>query len=538
MIFSRTKLFILTVLLVGFFNPAEAQDRVRRNVEVEWESNDNASGYEIQVTRKDDVSKKPLVFKTKTPQWSATIKPGLYKMQVRALDDRGVPGSWSDPAELLVKLPAVFPIKPESKKILSAKEEVKEEVSFQWAEVPGASKYIFKAVSIDGAWSHEKELTETSLSTEVPVASAVQWEVVAFDAKGEEGDKWKTPEAFELHGPELASPAIQKPISEFIREINWSVSPYATSYRYDLQYYNRKIKKWELIESKTDLTERVIAIDSSRPTGTYRLEVQAQTDKRAASQRAKLDFKMRGGFRTPASLDNAILRDSITKPTNYYFIASYFTTQVQYQFSNYDKNSNVSFDALGAVGRVGLGYQNPRSSWGTFGIADVSAFIIGGETFNFTSFELHATRSLRVSGAGKFLLGTGLYMRELPMVEGTNTTGFNGAGKVSSIGPHIGFTYWVPMTDSYGVQLNGRGYYSLKGSTPAGDLAPSLSYQMGILGSYRLTSAWMGFLGYAYRMDSVNYETMNSSLSFAQPGQENELTFKGHFLNLLFEYSF
>lgn len=531
--------FIFIGWIVGIVIPAEAQTRVRRNVEVEWESNDNASGYEIQVTRKDDTSKKPLLFKTKTSKWEATIKPGMYIMQVRAFDDRGVPGSWSPGAELLVKLPAVYPLKPEAKEIIKATDEVNHSTTFQWEEVPGAAKYVFTASSDDGLWTFNKELSETSITIDVPVATSLKWNVVAFDPKNEEGDLWKQAEVFEIHGPALKKPEIDKPMSQYVRDIKWSESPYAKRYKYDLNFYNKKTKKWELVESRSDLVEPALPVDSSRPTGSYRLLVQAQTERRDSSPYAKMDFKMKGGFRTPASLDTAILRDSISKPTNFYFIASYFATQAQYSYLNYDDIVNVSFDALGAVGRVGLGYQDPKSKWGAFGIADISTFIIGGKSFSFTSLELHSTYAMRAGRAGQFLLGAGAYLRELPIVRGDVGTGFQGAGKISTMGPHLGFIYWVPLSDYYGLQVNGRGYYSLAGSAPSGDVGATLSYQMGVLGSYRVGTNWMSYLGYAYRNDNVTYDSMGgSATSFAQPGQQNEVNFEGHFLNLIFEYSF
>lgn len=539
MILRLASFFILTALMTASIDAAEAQNRVRRNVEIEWESIEGASGYEIQVTRKDESSKKPLVFKTNEAKWIATIKPGAYIMQLRAFDDRGVPGSWSPGSELLVKLPSIYPLQPESNKILQSKDPITHSVPFSWEKVPGAAKYKLTASSEDNSWTYEKELEDTSVTVDVPVANGYRWEVVAFDPKGEEGDRWKISEQFEVHGPALKKPTIEKPMSQYIREIRWSEPEYAKNYRYDLNFYNKKKKKWEVVESRAGLKEAVLPVDSSRPTGTYRLVVTAQSERREDSAYSKIDFKMKGGFRTPASLNTAILRDSITKPTNFYFIASYFATQAQYEFTNHDDLANVSFDAMGGVGRLGLGYQGQNSKWGAFGIADMSTFIIGGQNFNFTSIELHATRSLRAGRAGQFLLGAGVYSREIPVVEGTPAAGFSGAGKVSTMGPHIGFTYWVPMSDRYGLQVNGRAYYSLMGSAPNGDVEATVSYQMGVLGSYRMSSSWMAYMGYAYRADNVSYNTRaGDALSFAQPGQMNEVRFQGHFINMMFEFSF
>jgi hypothetical protein len=60
-----------------------------------------------------------------------------------------------------------------------------------------------------------------------------------------------------------------------------------------------------------------------------------------------------------------------------------------------------------------------------------------------------------------------------------------------------------------------------------------------LLGSYRLNRAWMGYAGYAYRKDELRYDTDPSDPdSFARPGQVNEISIDGHYLNLILEFSF
>jgi hypothetical protein len=106
------------------------------------------------------------------------------------------------------------------------------------------------------------------------------------------------------------------------------------------------------------------------------------------------------------------------------------------------------------------------------------------------------------------------------------------------MGPHAGFTYWQPFSERYGMQINGRVYYSLFGSSPGGDIEPSISFQYGILGSYRIGKAWMGYVGYTYRADHANFKSNpDDPLSFSN-GQSNEVNYLGHYLNMSFEYSF
>lgn len=519
---------------------AEAPFKVRRNVEVEWDQIEGAISYEVQVIRKDDQKKKPLRFKMKEPGWSATIKPGTYLMQIRSVDDRGVPGDWSPASEMIVKLPAIIANYPEANSIVISKEEASQELAFRWEPVPGAVKYKFRARSPNGSWSIEKEVRDADLETSVPVGGFINWEVTAVDEKGDDGDKWDAPQTFELRGPQIKKPVIEKPLSAYIKEVKWAAPSFAKNYLYDLQYQNPKTRKWEAVEKKTDHVGNTLTLDTSRPSGKYRLQVQAMGDHRANSPFAKLEFEMMGNFRDPAALENAILRESITKPTNYYAIASYLITQVQYEGRNFDANMKPTFEALGGTGRIGAGYQDPESKWGGFGIVDLSGFTIGGDNFQFASVEAHLTRKLEFGQGGLLLFGSGFFTKELPVVLGNQTDGFNGIGKVRSMGPHAGVTYWMPLSSRLGLQANARAYYTLLGSAPNGGALQSvLSFQYGALGSYRLNKSWMGYAGYAYRVDAALFEANSSDAqSFASPGQINEVNLQGHYLNLILEFSF
>jgi hypothetical protein len=529
----------LTLFLALAVFGAEAADRVRRNVLIEWEKIDGASAYEVQVVRKDDSMKKPLRFKTKEPKWSATIKPGLYNMQIRSYDDRGVPGDWSPPSELTVKLPAIIALAPSANEVVNASAEKSDEVRFKWEPVSGAIKYRIHAQSASGAWTADKDVDTNSATLDAPAGEFINWTVVAIDDKDETGDTWEAPQSFELRGPPLAKPDIEKPISTYLKELKWKQPDFASNYSYTLKYLNPQTKKWEQIDTKSGQSENVIKLDTSRPTGRYRLYVQAKAERRKPSPYAQLDFDMRGGYEDEKSVDNAILRESITKPTKFYAIASYLVTKIDYTQKDFDNNASTHFAAVGGTGRVGLGYQPPDNKWGGFGIIDYSGFVIKGQNFKFASMEAHVTRKLEFGQGGLLLFGTGLYSKELPAVKGTPTDGFEGLGKARTMGPHAGFTYWTPISSRFGLQANARAYYSVMGGGPSGEkIHSSLSYQYGLLGSYRLNKVWMGYIGYAYRIDDAQWASKGGMTSYTESGQVNQITIQGHYLNLILDFSF
>lgn len=539
MIPHSVRFFCATLVLVLAVGTAQAEERVRRNVEIEFEKIEGASSYEIQVVRKDDSKKKPIKFKMREPKWSATIKPGIYSMQIRSYDDRGVPGDWSPPSDITVKLPSVIGLKPSANEVVNASAEKTDEVKFQWVPVQGAAKYRVHAQSANGTWVQDKDIETNSVTLDVPCGEYINWTVAAIDDEGEVGDTWEAPQSFELRGPPLTKPAIEKPISAYLKEMQWKKPDFATSYAYSLKYLNPQTKKWEQVDSQQDYPDNVLKLDTTRPSGRYKLVVQAKAERRKPSPAVALDFEMKGGYKDEKAVDNAILRQSIAKPTKFYAIASYLLTKIDYRQKDVDNNSSNHFGALGGTGRIGLGYQHPDSNWGGFAIADLSGFVIGGKNFKFASFEGHITRKLEFGQGGLLLFGTGLYSKELPVVTGSPSDGFEGVGKARNLGPHAGFTYWTPLSARFGLQANARAYYSYMGGGPSGEkITSSLSYQYGLLGSYRVNKKWMGFAGYAYRIDDSQWAAKGGADSFAQAGQLNQVTVQGHYLNLILDFSF
>jgi hypothetical protein len=520
---------------------AAAGAKVRRNVEVEWEGVEDASLYEVRVVRKDDRSKKAQTFKLKESKWSANINPGIYLMEIRSYDQRGVPGEWSPPSEMEVKLPAIIVKSPQPGQEIEAKNADKDKLNLEWEPVPGADHYHVTAKSTTSDWKDERDFPGTAAEMNTPVGQNIEWNVAAVDPKGTAGEVSEKPYQVEFKGPALEKPEIEKPRSKYVREVEWKAPPYAAKYNYDLSYYNAKKKKWEQVESKQGIDETKVKLDVGRPSGKYRLAVQAQAEHRKVSPKVQMDFFARGNFRDPAAFDKAILRDSLQKPTDFYAIASYLITSMNYAAKDYDANSTPRpFAALGGTGRIGLGYQSVEDNWGGFAIGDLSGFVIHGQSFKFASVEGHITRKLELGQNGILLAGTGLFAKELPLISGSAVDGYSSTDKVRTIGPHAGFTYWFPFNERWGLQANARAYYTLMGSSSSGKSAKSsLSYQYGLLGSYRMSRVWMGYAGYAYRVDDARYATNpDPHVSFAQPGQINEIKIDGHYLNLIMEFSF
>ncbi len=501
----------------------------------------DATLYELQIVRKDEKNAKPLRVKLQAPTWSATVRPGLYKMQLRSFDERGAPGDWSPPSELQVKLPSVVMTEPKPEAVITEKSGSTHSLQLAWEPVPGAAHYKVEIKSTTTDWHADNEVREAKWQVDVPVAQSFSWNVTAIEANGQPGEVNATASGVQVIGPPVTKPEIEKPLNRYVEELHWSASENAKTYNYEVKYYNPVKKKWFLIEHKEGYSSNTIKFKSERPSGLYRLKVQAVGERRQPSRTVQLDVETRGGFRDPAALNREMLRDSITKPTNFYAIASYLVTEIQYQAINREANAVSTFKARGGTGRIGIGYHNPESEWGGFAIVDQSGFIISGQNPKFASIEAHLTHKLELGQSGLILLGAGIFSKELPAIEGSGAT-FTSVGKMSSIGPHLGFTYWVPFNQRFGVQVNARAYEVMTGHSVNGQaVAPALSYQYGLLGSYRLAPAWMGYAGYAYRLDQANYKSIPKQMdpkSYDKTGGINSIAIEGHYLNFILEFSF
>ncbi|MCB0387071.1 MAG: hypothetical protein KDD43_16875, partial [Bdellovibrionales bacterium] len=299
---------------------------------------------------------------------------------------------------------------------------------------------------------------------------------------------------------------------------------------------------WKTVSRIRGQKESPLPFDLSNPTGYYKLRVQARAPLREKSEIAEIQFEVRGGIRSPAALEEAQLRDSLERPSHIYYIASYLVTQVNYTGTDRERNSISTFSALGGTGRLGIGYQNANSLWGGFGIVDLSGFDLDGKRYTFGAAEMHGTYK-QFWGKNQVLYGAGVFLKQLPDLRGSESTGFNGLGKVQNYGPHIGVQLWRPISSRFGFQVQTRAYVSLFGSAPNGQsIAPALSYQAGVLGTYRVNSQMMGYAGYVYRLDHSNYDASPFGAShpdsFAESGDLNSVELGGHYLNLKLEYSY
>lgn len=217
---------VLAQSLVFAAEETPAAAATRRGVNLEWEPIEEATGYELELT--SVATNKRASFKTREPKWNGNINSGRYKMRLRAFDDRGVPGAWSDPEQIFVKLHSPKLIRPAEKAELKTNEVEKETVKFSWEFIAGAKEY---RIVINGGTSVSQNISGVETSIELPVAKTYTWTVVALMPDGSDGEVGPS-QSFTLIGKKLNKPEIAEPETEFVQELSWSKPDRVESFDY------------------------------------------------------------------------------------------------------------------------------------------------------------------------------------------------------------------------------------------------------------------------------------------------------------------
>lgn len=531
--------FFLILFQLAF---ASAQSG-KRSVSFEWEPIEGARSYEVFIKKvKKDAESKDFTFKSANPVFSGALKPGQYTMKLRSVDNRGVPGPWSPENDFLVPLESVKLLSPAPKAKITAKNSKEVDVEFQWKEVPGSTSYLFELSSDDNQLQIKEVLQKNEFEKSIPAGTNFTWKVKAMGDHGAESDSYSLAEASVL-GEKLQKPKIEKPESDFVREVKWSRPDSAEKFDYVISKYNAQTKKWEKIKSVKDDSTESTNFDEQWTGGKYKFSIRAKADRLPSSDVSSIQFDVRNGDRSPAAEYVSTVRQSIDRITGWYGIASYLITQIKYEnsyrTSDGNSDSNQNFNATGGTGRLGAGWLGKNTPWGFLAILDLSGFLKDNKPATFASLEASAVYRKVVGDRGEARFYAGLFYKEIPQVIPTDINSGSSDTTVknySTLGPHLGAEYWYSMTQKLGVQVHTHLYYNMiKVSTPSGGShQPLMSTQYGFLGSYRLRPKLTGLAGVSYRQDKSSYTDESS----ANDGKKTTTTLEGTYLNFFAEYSF
>jgi hypothetical protein len=536
----------LILFLITFTAPwvtASAQ-AFRRDVSFEWEELPNAKSYDVQITsfRKD--GGKAMTFKTKEPVWNGKLVPGKYGMSLRGRDVRGVPGEWSPVSEFMVNLDPVKVQAPLEKATIAATDDQEISQKFEWLPVNGANEYRFELSSDDGKTTLNELTKETHFTATLPVAQKYTWKVTGIGQNEMQSDS-VTVTAFAVQGPKIDPPKITPPETEFVREVKWLKPKNSENVDVTLMKLNPRTRHWEKVLVQENFAGESLAFDEKFEGGTYSLIIKAKAPLRTPSSASKVQFKVVSGDRSPAAEYTALVRTSIDRVVGWYAVASYLITQIDYSGESPETGGRTTTTALGGTGRLGAGYFSPNDRWGFLTILDLSGFIISGANRTYSSIEVSGISRSPVGDRGELRGIAGLYYQELPQLIGSPAVGATSSSDILFVqtavaGPHVGAEYWHSLTPKFGFQMNSHFYYSmLTMKTPNGNnVEPRISYQLGLMGSYRFSRRFTGLMGLTHRTDQVAYKAVKTGSVIEGTGNYDESRVTGNYLSFFAEYEF
>ncbi len=515
---------------------ADPSSKSRRVTNFEWDPIAQAKSYEIEITPVGAEKKEPYRFTVNDPVWNGELKPGKYTMRLRSRDRRGVPGDWSSPEEFYVKLYAPKPLSPLAQVQIKSNETETYELTLQWEYQSEASKYKIHIEDETKRFMQDLESSEGQIKVKVPVARNYSWSITGFDKQGKEGEVFGGAIPFTVLGKKLETPKIDIPESPYVRELRWNAVPHTEKYKYSLLRKGND-RKWRKFKEE-DVTETTLLFDPKWKGGEYKLNVSSSGTLREVSKQHSIVFRVVNGDRSVAAEQKASMRKAIERTVDWYFIASYLITQIQYSAVNVDQGSAPSTGAIGGTGRLGAGYLDENSPFGFLGIVDLSGFIIGQKNYTYPGLEAHGIFRWASGELGEIRISGGAYYKEIPEILGNAETGEFKVSQLGAFGLHGGGEYWYSLNSKLGLQVNGRVYFPVSGKTPNGKpLIASPSYQFGFLGSLRLNPKATGLMGYAFRKDEINYQASNAT-ALAAGYSSNKTSVVGHYLNFFLEWDF
>lgn len=528
----RSWLLFFSIVFSGL-TMAHAERLPLRGVTLEWDAIEGASYYDVEISDKDK-ARAPKTSLTQEPIWKGKLQPGFYLMRVRGKDHRKVPGDWSEVMEVTVQLEVPHVEKPGQQFRLDSKKNDEDDFNFQWKKVPGAKKYVLTLESDDKSFQKEIETDNLEQGVTLPIGHKISWKLVAKNNKGLESEAPAEGE-IEAWGPELAPPVLKKPENRFVRELNWDRGTYEKAYGLRFDRWDPVAKKWKEVESQPKYADNKFDFPAGWQGGTYRMVARSLAPYRKDSKLVAIQFPVAAGDRSPAAENRALLLESINRTKGWFFIASYLVTNMSYSGRNSDNFGGALLQVnlpsnFGGTGRLGLGYLSEKNPWGFLGIVDVSGFIVAGQNPKYASLEGNAVYRTPSGEIGEIRQELGGFYKETPEIIAQSLNQIDRVDTISGAGVHYGAEYWWALTPKLGFQVNGHLYPTLFSvHTPNGNpVSPTLSYQVGLLGSYRLTRSMTGLMGYAYRKDTQSYSSMNSD--------KNTISITGHYLNLFLEW--
>lgn len=260
-----------------------------KTIELEWEAQDNADGYEVRLTPEGG---KPIFFRTFEPKLSEEVPTGIYSLRIRSrhkeMHDLWSP--WSDALRLEVLRKELHLLEPENETTLIAASAARQEVLFKWSEIAKARDYTLKIWTEE---TKEKPLVfvtrKTTQRLKLLPSQVYFWQVTFESANAVSYVQTVRTSMFTMQGPKLVKPSITpfKP-GEERTGLSWISGKKSQSYEAVLSFRYLDESEWTAIKEEKTADTRW-DFGKLKP-GAYKLEVVAQSTRNAPSDKGTYEF--------------------------------------------------------------------------------------------------------------------------------------------------------------------------------------------------------------------------------------------------------
>jgi hypothetical protein len=249
--------------------------------------------------------------------------------------------------------------------------------------------------------------------------------------------------------------------------------------------------------------------------------------------------------RAPASVETGAAQFSLTpykklelspveEPSQFYGWARLIQSSSSYEGVNYEQNA-VANQAIRAVhGELAAGYWLRKSNLGLLVSGRASTYTTDTEGVTYTGAALMAGWRRKYENSPKRLrLWAGYAYNQIPELLGIAYDQSFHFTRLRNAGPQIQFSYMNALTEKLGWHAYGQAYYGNRDlGTPTGQpQLPRVSWQAGLLGTYKFDERYTGMCGYSYRVDKAAY------LSQDVPGAINTIDYSGHYFSVFFQFA-
>lgn len=286
-------LLLITAISIGLIliSPQVfAQDKKTKPLpvlELDWEAEEKASLYELEVTLQGQ-KQKPAYYTTEKTFFKKNLPPGKYHLRIRSLTDKGPPSPWSPEVVIDVRPLDVSLLTPRNGDQLIATSLEEKKVTFSWKAQPFAKEYLLNIWSEKNKKVRQIRTKRTRQTLRLKIKNKFFWQIHAINKKGIIYESDYAPFTFSILGQQLAPPEIDKSETHPKTHIFWKPVKNAESYQLELERRDILSEKWLSHPLKNNTLTSVDWLPTEPlPPGEYRMTLSAQASDHVPSKKMK-----------------------------------------------------------------------------------------------------------------------------------------------------------------------------------------------------------------------------------------------------------